>query len=380
LHQQKPYAYTLFTTGEHLDGLGTDRLLASPKGRNTIYPASYPNATAVLSMHFIDTPKLLALPCWPPKANSTGRPRSITGTRTPEVRNSTAEDLHGNLHILQTLSENTEAFKALQSMIFLASNHFLDSADLGIRRNIINWLGEEKNAPLLRRLLSVGGPTAESTLEALYPYALHGRSTDVIRIFIDLGCDPNFSYMDRLDSYVSIATTALGSACAGKNLELVCLLLAAGADPNKLSRHGPIHFWDDYDEALRSPIVISLIGRTSRHSNLGSPEEAEDKATLQIVKTLMQSGASVHGLSSEYNVPLAEAVRYGHESVIRFLLDEGANVNLIDGFEKLPLAIAIRRFRNKPAFATSKSLSIIQLLLNAGAHLNSLSTPLHRLR
>jgi ankyrin repeat protein len=289
------------------------------------------------------------------------------------VRNSTAEDLHGNLHILQTLSENTEAFKALQSMIFLASNHFLDSADLGIRRNIINWLGEEKNAPLLRRLLSVGGPTAESTLEALYPYALHGRSTDVIRIFIDLGCDPNFSYMDRLDSYVSIATTALGSACAGKNLELVCLLLAAGADPNKLSRHGPIHFWDDYDEALRSPIVMSLIGRTSRHSNLGSPEEAEDKATLLIVKTLMQSGASVHGLSSEYNVPLAEAVRYGHESVIRFLLDEGANVNLIDGFEKLPLAIAIRRFRNKPAFTTSKSLSIIQLLLNAGAHLNSLS-------
>jgi ankyrin repeat protein len=280
------------------------------------------------------------------------------------VRNGTAEDLHGGLELLKTLPENTEALEALQSMVFLASNHFLDSADLRIRQNIINWLGEEKNAPLLRRLLSVGGPTAESTLEALYPYALHGRSTDVIRIFIDLGCDPNFSYVDRLDSYTSIATTALGSACAGKNLELVCLLLAAGADPNQLSR-------ETDDDELSCPIIISIM--EGARERFAAPEEDEDASTLQLVEALTQSGALIHGLSTVRRVPLIQAVQRGNESVVRFLLNKGADANLIDGFEKRPLGSAINEFVNRPWVATSKSLSMVQLLLDAGADLNVLS-------
>jgi ankyrin repeat protein len=312
-------------------------------------------------MHFIDTPKLLALPHWPPTANSTGRPRSAIGTKAPGVRNDTAEDLHGGLELLKTLPENTEAFRALQSMVFLASNHFLDAADLSIRQNIVIWLREEKNAPLLRRLLSVGGPTAESTLEALYPYALHGQSTDVIKIFIDLGCDPNFSYIDRLDSYTSIATTALGSACAGKNIELVRLLLAAGANPNKLSRGTD-------DDAPNCPMTISI-----KKKIFAKPKEDEDESALQLVEALTLSGALIDGPSTGCRVPLTEAVYHGYESVVRFLLNEGADVNLIDGFEKRPLGIAISDFVNRSWIAESKSMSMVQILLSAGADLNSLS-------
>jgi ankyrin repeat protein len=318
-------------------------------------------------MHFTNTPKLLALPNWPTKANSTGRPRSASGTKPPELRNDTGEDFGGGLEVLQTLPENTEMFRALQSMIFLASNNFLDSADLDIRGNIRDWLSEEKNAPLLRQLLSVGGPTAESTLKALYPYALKGQSTDIIKIFIDLSCDPNFSYIDSLDSYSSTASTALGSACGGRNFELVCLLLAAGADPNTLSTEtlGP------YEEELLCPMVISIAGRARRNLIFAAPEADEDESALQLVKTLMQSGALVDGPSPVDYVPLVEAVQHGDESVVRFLLNKGADVNLVDGFRKLPLAIAISDFEDKPTFATSKSLSIVQLLLSAGADLNS---------
>ncbi|KAH9881166.1 hypothetical protein J1614_001661 [Plenodomus biglobosus] len=253
-------------------------------------------------------------------------------------------------------------------MIFLASNNFLDSADLSVRRNIINWLGEEKNAPLLRQLLSVGGPTAESTLGALYPYALHGNNTDIIKIFIDLGCDPNFSYIDRLDLYSSIASTALGSACVGRNFELVCFLLAAGADPNKLSRHA------DYDDNPLCPMAISIMNDARKYSVSTTPEEDEDESALQFVETLMQSGALVHGPSPVCYVPLAEAVRYCDESVIRFLLNNGADVNLMNSFEELPLGIAISNFEDIATFAKSKRMSIVRLLLSAGADLNSLST------
>ncbi|KAH7371173.1 ankyrin repeat-containing domain protein [Pyrenochaeta sp. MPI-SDFR-AT-0127] len=309
---------------------------ASPQGRNTVYPASHSGATAALSMHFTNTPKPLVLPHWPTKANSTGRLRSATGTRTPELRDDTGEDFRGGLELLQTLPENTEAFRSLQSMIFLASNNFLDSADFSIRKNIINWLGEEKNAPF---------------------YVNYSRLEDLL-------LNPPW----KRCSYSSIATTALGSACAGRNFELVCLLLAAGADPNKLSKQpGP-----DSDDEL-CPMVISIMGRARRYSIFATLEEDEDESTLQLVETLMQSGALVHGPSSDYRVPLAEAVRYGDESVVRFLLNKGADVNLIDGFEKLPLGIAVRNFKDKPNFATSKSLSIVQLLLSAGADLNSLS-------
>ena len=321
-------------------------------------------------MNFTNTPKLLVLPHWPTKADSIGRPRSGTATRTSELRNETEQDLYGGLELSETLlSENAEAFMALQSLIFLASNNFLHSAVLSICENIIGWLGEEKNAALLRQLLSVGGPTAASTLEALYPYALQGQSTDIIKIFIDLGCNPNFSYIDPLASYSSITTTALGSACAGQNFEIVCLLLAAGADPNTLSRYRVV----DYDDEPVCPIVISVVGRARAHSFFPAPEEDEDKSSLQFVEALMRNGALVNGPSLVYHVPLAEAVRYGDESVIRFLLDKGADVNLIDGFGKRPLGIAIHNFDNKPTFATSKSLSIVQLLLSAGADLNSLS-------
>jgi hypothetical protein len=224
VHRPTLHPYTLLIASKHLDELGTDRLLASPQGRNTIYPASHSGPTADLSMHFTSMPKVLALPDWPTKTKSTGRPGLAFGTRTAEVRNNTEEVFHQNLELLQTSPEHTTAFRALQSMVFLASNNFLDSADLGIREDIINWLQEERNAPLLRQLLSVGGPTAESTLEALYPYALQGQSTNIIKIFIDFGCDPNFSYTKHLDSYSSyMATTALGSACESRNFELVCL-------------------------------------------------------------------------------------------------------------------------------------------------------------
>lgn len=361
LYRQKHYPHTLFV--EYLDELDTDRLLVSPQGRNTVYPASHSGATAVLSMHFTSMPKLLVLPHWPAEADSTDRPRSATGTRCPKLRNDTAED-RGGLELLKTLPENTEAFRALQSMIFLASNHFLDSARPGIRENIINWLGEEKNAPLLRQLLSVGGPTAESTLEALYPYALDGQSTDIIKIFLDLGCDPDYSYINCLTSYTSIGTTALGSACAGRNFELVCLLLAAGADPNKQSIL-------EEDGEPTCPLVISIVQDDLKQ--FATPEEDENESALHFVEALMHSGALVHGPSTVYHVPLAEAVRYGDESVVRFLLNKGADVNLIDGFEKRPLGIAIRDSVHKSTFATGKSLSIVQLLLSAGADLNGLS-------
>ncbi|KAH7095457.1 ankyrin repeat-containing domain protein [Paraphoma chrysanthemicola] len=331
----------------------------SPQGRNTVYPASYPGATAVLSMHFTNTPELLVLPHWPSKEGPTSRPRSAIGTITADLRNDAGEHFRRDLELLRTLPENTEAFKSLQSMIFLASNNFLNSADFSIRSNIIDWLREEKNASLLRRLLSVGGPTAESTLEALYPFALEGQSTNIIKIFIDLGCDPNYSYIPTLDPYAETATTALGSACAAQNFELVCLLLAAGADPNKLSKHPG----DDYDDELPR-------------------EEDERSSALQLVETLMQSGALVHNLSSKCHIPLAEAIRQNDESVVRFLLSKGADVNLKDGFDKLPLGIAIRHFDDgfalrhfddNPEMLMSKRFSIVRLLLSAGADLNSVS-------
>jgi hypothetical protein len=290
--QQKSYPSARFAAGKPCDGLGTDRFLVSPQGRNTIYPACNPGATAILSMHFTNTSELLALPPWPSQATSTGCPRLATETRTAEPMNNTGEDFRGGLQLLQTLPENTAAFRALQSMIFLASNNLLNSARYGFDQDITNWLGEKKNAPLLRRLLSVGGPTAESTLNALYPYALDGGSTDIIKIFINLGCDTNLSYNDSPYSYSSTSLTALGIACARRNLELVSLLLVAGADPNKPSRHKNL----DYDEDdLHCPMVISLMGSAPEYSMLGASQESEAETVLQIVKTLMQSGALVHG-------------------------------------------------------------------------------------
>ena len=83
---------------------------------------------------------------------------------------------------------------------------------------------------------------------------------------------------------------------------------------------------------------------------------AKDK-DFNLVKTLVQTGASVNCPNFYLKFPLATACKQGALEIVDFLIQQGANVNQLDSGEKTPIYSAI----------TSHSIPILKLLIQTGA-------------
>jgi len=69
---------------------------------------------------------------------------------------------------------------------------------------------------------------------------------------------------------------------------------------------------------------------------------AASEGNLQAVRYLLDQGADVNARENGGSTPLAEAAYYGHTDVIKELLLRGADLNLI-GHDGTALDIAVRR-------------------------------------
>ncbi|KAF2109741.1 ankyrin repeat-containing domain protein [Lophiotrema nucula] len=340
---------------------------ANPQDLNTIGPFDTSMSFTTMPKVIRGSPRMLEKP-------SEDSEYPATGSWIPDLGTETEDAFLRELELIQILPEHTGDLRTLQFMIFFISNGYLNSADYHIHESIVKWLQQEDNGPLLRRLLTVAGPTAEAILETLYPYAVEGQQATIVKVFLDLGCDPNINLNNgRRPSWDDLNPTALGLACEERNLELVRVLLAAGADPNQLSDL----FSADIEEIAQGctegqcPIVLCIWGHACRDSDTVLTEGDEDESILPFIHHLIQGGGQVQGGSVMRCLPLVEAVRWGHKSLIRVLLEEGADVNLCDDEGQLPLAVAIACYEFDSTAQTSQSLSIIGLLLDAGADINA---------
>lgn len=353
-----------------------DRILVSPQGHSTAYPTPASERSFSISVPFASMPKVVPVLNVMPWTNLANCRAPATGSWIPDLGTETKEAFTQGFELFHMLPEHAEPLRTLQSMIFFISNGYLNSASSSQEESIVEWLRHDDNGSLLRRLLSVGGATAESTLQALFPYALRGQKASIVKVFLDLGCDPNFSFNNSKGQiwWDDDDTTALGLTCERRNLELARVLLAAGANPNQPSKSNTDHA-DQFCEDCKyqCPMVLSIWGSPNRLFDMDAAKKGNDdeELVLALVKTLTNEGALVHGGSLVYHLPLIEAVRLGYESVIRFLLNEGADVNWPDCEQRLPLAIAISCYESGSPAETSQSLSIIRLLLEAGAGINN---------
>ncbi len=84
---------------------------------------------------------------------------------------------------------------------------------------------------------------------------------------------------------------------------------------------------------------------------------AASKGHLQVVRTLLDCGASIDGLDSGFTTPLHLAAANGQTAVVRLLLDSGANPNALDSHLESPCMAAI----------DYGDIDSIQSLLNGGA-------------
>jgi len=133
-------------------------------------------------------------------------------------------------------------------------------------------------------LVNSGGDFGPLCLAAGYGH------TDIVGLLIRRGADLNAPWY--ANNYIGYA--------ADYSLDMVRLLLEAGADPNNAN-------W---------------LGVTYLH-------KAAYQGNMELAEQLLQFGAGLHAVDKEYGTtPLGWAAKYGKADMVRFLLDKGADPRL----------------------------------------------------
>ncbi|KAF9884807.1 hypothetical protein FE257_001223 [Aspergillus nanangensis] len=177
----------------------------------------------------------------------------------------------------------------------------------------------------------------DETIVAILPLATAARRNynEIVKILVEAGADVNVPELcgnalaaavrstnveavkylvQRAKANVNIkltegsfASPLEGAATDNKNLEIVTVLLKAGADANNSTENGE---WG-------SPLIAAAFGYNSLGSN------------VEIVKRLLQAGADANKArpSHDDETPLSQAIYREHIEVIKVLVEAGADVD-----------------------------------------------------
>lgn len=154
----------------------------------------------------------------------------------------------------------------------------------------------------------------------------HGRSREIIKLFIDRGHDPN--------KQISSLSPLAFSLYFLPNIDTVDYLISVGADVKEVYR---------YDEKI-TPLIYPAA-----------------KNDLKMLKFLYEKGAPVDVKGVSFPIsPLVRAIKRDSDiKIIKFLLEKGANVNAFDNYMRSPLDLELAK--------DNKRKDIIKLLRKYGA-------------
>ncbi|MHC1760154.1 MAG: ankyrin repeat domain-containing protein [Negativicutes bacterium] len=149
------------------------------------------------------------------------------------------------------------------------------------------------------------------------------KSTAIVQCFIANGVDVNFR-ADGNGTYPS----ALATAISERRLDIIEMLLNAGADPN-LSFDG---------EILKDHKIYDIHGVTIAFWAV----RADEPIDLNILKLLIGKGANINIADSMGNTPLITACELGKLESVKILLANGANPNQANLKAEKPMDLAMK--------------------------------------
>jgi len=187
------------------------------------------------------------------------------------------------------------------------------------------------------------------------------KHATVVAHLLKAGADPKIDDKDE---------PMLSRVAFEGTLELLQMLLSAGADPNRTGRgHSPLIRAIERREGserfvaelLRAGAKITSGDTTPLHAAIGYHKTAAPMLSL-----LLASGAPVDVTSFEHRTALHEAAFWADVDAVRVLLTAGANVRAKDGCNETPLWRAIKSGGREDAV-----LAIAELLVEHGADVNA---------
>jgi len=137
--------------------------------------------------------------------------------------------------------------------------------------------------------------------------AIDNNQTEIAKIFLDSGLDPNLKITRYRTSY-----SFLSRAVRENDPKMVELLLNKKANPN------------DFDGGKNSQSLILAIDKYTKNKN--------DNNNIQIVKLLLNAGANPNSIfqrnSKGFDTALSKAIDKKKTEVVKLLLDAGSDPNL----------------------------------------------------
>jgi ankyrin repeat protein len=184
----------------------------------------------------------------------------------------------------------------------------------------------QRGSGLTRILLAHGGELVPDAPWALPVSRLHLTATfgsaDMAKLLLNRGGEVNRTGRRNL--------TALATASLGGHVELVEVLLEAGADPDPMDDTGHIPLsWAL--ERGHSPVVRALLAHGADALGVIDPDGrtllhiAALSGHLDGVGALIEHGVPVDATDHHGHTPLYYAGRYGHKTIAEFLVARGAD-------------------------------------------------------
>lgn len=174
-------------------------------------------------------------------------------------------------------------------------------------------------------------------------YSAAGRNTlELAKALLVHGADPNVRLGKVEDRRDPIGATPFYLAAEARNAPIMRALAAAGADP-KLKTTETVFFSGANGVRLQSvadstPIMIAAgMGRNPAEY---SPKEEQD--ALEAAKAAVELGVDINAVNAYGWTALHVAAYIGADSIIQYLAEKGAKLDVIDQFGQTPLSIASR--------------------------------------
>jgi hypothetical protein len=158
-------------------------------------------------------------------------------------------------------------------------------------------------------------------------------------------------YDSKIFHWIYVGDTALHLAAAGYRLEIVHLLLAAGADPNAAQNHRrstPLHY--AADGFVTGPAW-------------------DEKRQVETIRRLLAQGAEIHLQDKNGATPLHRAVRTRCAAAVRCLLEAGADPTMRNKPGSTPFHLAVQNTGHGgsgKAVAVNAQREIIKEFLSRG--------------
>ena len=148
-----------------------------------------------------------------------------------------------------------------------------------------------------------------------------------------------------------VGVTPFLLAAAAADLDLMHVLLDAGADPHIKSKEG-----------ATALMFAAGVGRIDEREN-----DRDDADALEAVKLALMLGDNINAANTASRTALHGAAGIGANTIIQFLVQNGANLNTKDRGGFTPLAIAAGRAPRGGDSASKVYDSTMALLLKLGA-------------